>query len=72
MPRHGASDMARARTYYERLIWWFTGQEIGLGLRERYEVPKELPPKLLALVERLDAIEGNYDCAMRNQSNREA
>jgi hypothetical protein len=24
-----------------------------------YEVPKELPPKLLALVRRLDAVEGN-------------
>jgi hypothetical protein len=27
---------------------------IGQGLRERYEVPKELPPGLLTLVGRLD------------------
>lgn len=34
--------------------------QIGQGLRERYEVPQELPPKLLALVRRLDAVERNY------------
>jgi hypothetical protein len=28
-------------------------------LRERYEVPKELPSKLQALIRNLDAIEGN-------------
>ena len=33
---------------------------IGQGLRGRYQVSKELPPKLLALVGMLDAIEGNY------------
>ncbi len=51
--------MAKARTYYEGLTWWFTGLEIGQDLRERYEVPKELPPKLLALVGKLEAVEGN-------------
>ncbi len=63
MPRDGVPDMAKARTYFERLTWWFAGQEIGRGLRERYEVPEELPPKLLALVKRLDGLE-------RNQSPR--
>ncbi len=47
--------MARARAYYERLTWWFTRQEIGQSLRERYEVP----PKLLALVGKLEAVERN-------------
>ena len=58
MPRDGVPDMASA--YYKRLTWWFTRLEIGRKLRERYEVPDELPPKLLALVNRLDLIEGNY------------
>ena len=32
-------------------------KSIGQGLRELYEVSKDLPPKLLALVRRLDAVE---------------
>jgi hypothetical protein len=57
-------DMAEARTYYEYeysngLTWWFTREEIGRGLRERYQVPTELPPKLLALVRKLAAVEGS-------------
>jgi hypothetical protein len=36
---------------------------IGQDLRARYQVPKELPPKLLALLVKLDAIEGN--CSLR-------
>jgi hypothetical protein len=56
--------MAEARTYYEYeysngLTRWFTREEIGRGLRERYQVPKELPPKLLALVRKLAAVESN-------------
>ena len=61
-------DMAQARTFYEYdyhqgLTWWFIREEIGRGLRELYdEIPKELPPKLLALVRRLDTVEGNQLC----------
>ena len=56
--------MAQASTYYEfdyhkGLTWWSIREEIGRGLRELYEVPTELPPKLLALVRKLDAVEGN-------------
>jgi hypothetical protein len=56
--------MAQARTFYDReyykgLTWWFIRDEIGLGLRARYQVPKDLPPKLLALVRRLDAVKDN-------------
>jgi hypothetical protein len=57
-------DMAEARTYYEYeysngLTWWFIREEIGRGLRERFQVPEELPPKLLALVKKLAALESN-------------
>ena len=33
-------------------------ERIGHCLRERYQVPKELPAKLLALIRKLEAIEG--------------
>ena len=33
---------------------------IGQGLRGHYQVPGELPPKLLALLVKLDAFERNY------------
>jgi hypothetical protein len=32
---------------------------IGQDLRERYQFPKELPPMLLSLIRKLDALEGN-------------
>jgi hypothetical protein len=46
--------MAQGYTYYDGLTRWFIRERIGWGLRERYEVPKELPPKLLSLVRKLD------------------
>jgi hypothetical protein len=52
--------MSQAQSFYEGhsfvqgLIWWFVMGRIGQGLRERYEVPAELPPKLLTLVSKLD------------------
>ena len=56
--------MAEARTYYDYeyakgLTRWFIREEIGRGIRELYEVPKELPPKLLVLVTKLAAAESN-------------
>ena len=56
MPKDGAS-MPRAQSFYERqaaLIWLFVIARIGQGLKERYETVEELPPKLLALVRKLD------------------
>jgi hypothetical protein len=44
---------------YEASAWILTGERIGWGLRERYRVSKELPASLLALVGKLDAIEGD-------------
>jgi hypothetical protein len=52
--------MPQAQSFYEGhsfvqgLIWWFVMGRIGQGLRERYEVPRELPPGLLTLVRKLD------------------
>ena len=40
------------------IAWWLDLKGVGESLRERYEVPQELPPKLLKLVTKLDAIEG--------------
>jgi hypothetical protein len=57
-------DMAEAHTfynneYYKGLTSRFIRDEIGLGLRERYQVPEDLPQKFLARVRRLDAVESN-------------
>jgi len=35
----------------------FTRERIGQDLRERYAVAQELPPRLLALFRKLDAVE---------------
>jgi hypothetical protein len=47
-------------SFYEELTWWFVRERIGQGLREYYEVPTELPPKLLALVKKLAAVESKH------------
>ena len=52
-------EMAQEFTYYGDLTWCFTAEEIKRGLRELYQVPTELPPKLLALVRKLAAVEGS-------------
>jgi hypothetical protein len=51
-------DMATC-AQFEPVAWWWTKNQIGQDLRKLYEVPKELSPKLLALVRKLDAVEGN-------------
>ena len=51
--------MAQGYTYYDGLTRRFIRDEIGLGLRKRYQVPKDLPPKLFALVRKLAAVEGS-------------
>src|SRR5436190_11267930 len=35
------------------------GSPVGQSLREYYQAPQELPPSWLALVRKLDAVEGN-------------
>jgi hypothetical protein len=53
-PRDGVPDMATQSAQFEPVAWWWTRNRIGQDLRGRYEVPKELPPKLLSLVRKLD------------------
>jgi hypothetical protein len=49
----GVPDMQNV-AHFEPVAWWWTRNQIGRDLRERYEVPKELTPKLLTLVGKLD------------------
>ena len=62
-PQYNATVCIPNHIYYtyERhaaLTWWFVMARIGQGLRQRYQVPNELPAKLLALIRKLEAIEG--------------
>jgi hypothetical protein len=47
-----------ADSFYERLTLRLVRERIGHCLRERFQVPKEFPAKLLALIRKLEAIEG--------------
>ena len=51
--------MGTQYAHYEPVAWWLTREQIGLNLRERYPAFQELPPRLLTLVRKLDAVEGN-------------
>ena len=52
--------MAMGSAAYEPFAWWLTREQIGLCLRERYRLPKkESPPRLLALIKKLEAVEDN-------------
>jgi hypothetical protein len=44
-------------SYYGGLTWPSVREQIGQGLRERYQIPNELPAKLLALIRKLEVIE---------------
>ena len=69
--------MLTAQAQFKPVIpWWLAIEEVGQSLRECYELPKELPPKLRRLVRNLDllhysgmtraeprrAYSGDYDC----------
>ena len=54
MPRDGVPEMATQSAQFEPVAWWWTRNQIGRDLKELYEVPKELPPKLFTLVRKLD------------------
>jgi hypothetical protein len=55
--------MSQAETFYEGhslyggLTWSSVRELIDQSLREHYQVPSELPAKLLALIRKLEAIE---------------
>jgi hypothetical protein len=57
--KSGVPDMQNV-AHFEPVAWWWTRNQIGRDLRECYEVPKELPANLQALVLKVDAIEGNH------------
>ena len=46
-----------AHPFYGGLTWSFVTEQIGQGLRERYELPTELSSNLLALIRKLEAAE---------------
>jgi hypothetical protein len=48
---------------YEAFAWVLTRDRIGQSLREHCQVPTELPPALLTLVGKLDAVESNLQLA---------
>ena len=48
-------NMRNERANYTA-AWW----RIGESLRDYFEVPSELPPDLLTLLSKLDAVEGSY------------
>ena len=56
----GYHIMPQAHSFYEGHsfnegpTWWSIRERIGEDLRERYQVPKRLPRKLLTLVRKLD------------------
>jgi hypothetical protein len=52
-----AETFYEGHSYYGGLTWVSVTELIGQGLRERYQVPNELPAKLLALIRKLEAIE---------------
>ena len=57
--------MSQVETFYEGhsfyggLTWSSVRELIGQGLRERYQIPNELPAKFLALIRKLEAIEND-------------
>jgi len=53
--------MPKKREQYDPFAWWLTREQIGHCLRKRYRVPKELPPRFLTLVRKLDVAEGNQE-----------
>jgi hypothetical protein len=46
-------NMATQSAQFEPVAWWWARNQIGKDLRKLYEVPKELPPKLLTLVSKI-------------------
>jgi hypothetical protein len=54
-----STRMSTQRAHYEPFAWWLTRERIGQDLRERYPALQELPSRLLALVEKLDASQSN-------------
>jgi hypothetical protein len=54
VPKDAGLDVPAKTAQFEPVAWWWARKQIGRDLRERYEVPKDLPPELLTLVRKLD------------------
>jgi len=54
------SAVPKERAENQLVAWCLIVEGIGRGLRQRYDVPPETPSKLLRLIRKLDAIEGDY------------
>jgi len=77
-----AQNFYEAHPFYGGLTWSFVTEQIGQSLRDHFQVPKELPPKFLALIKKLDAIEskslrartliGTFDAIEGNYLKRHA
>jgi hypothetical protein len=50
---------------YEPVAWWFTKRRLGRELRNLYQAVEELPPRLLALLRKL---EGKPDSSLKVKS----
>jgi hypothetical protein len=61
--------MPKDRLPYEASAWALTRERIGWLLRERYRIPNELQPSLLALVGKLDAFEGHLLLRKRQRTH---
>jgi hypothetical protein len=62
--------MATQSAQVEPVARWSTRNQIGQDLRERYEVPKELPRELLRLVRKLDDRPRTTWSSLRELHNR--
>jgi hypothetical protein len=52
-----AETFYEGHSFYEGPTWSFVIEQIGQGLRERYQIPQGLSRKLHALIRKLEAIE---------------
>jgi hypothetical protein len=48
------STMSDRHVQYEPVAWWFTRRLLGRELRNSYQVPEELPARLLTLIGELN------------------
>jgi hypothetical protein len=74
VPKHGVPRMAQAQSFYEghsfNEVHTPIRERIGQDLQEHYEVPKQLPRKLLTLVRKLDEWPGPLWSELYNRHNR--
>ena len=48
------ATMSDTDARYEPVAWWFTRRRLGRELKNRYQVPEDLPARLLTLISELD------------------